>query len=54
MIGTNWNLKYRLAIKELEKVKLQKEILERRLSKYEDHNLGTTRNRKNNNTIKFG
>jgi hypothetical protein len=57
-IGINWYLKYRLLKKELEKelekVKLQKEILERRLKKYEDNNTRSTRNRKDNNIIKFG
>jgi cell division protein FtsB len=56
-IGINWYLKYRLLKKqlekELEKIKLQKEILERRLKKYEDNNIRSTRNRKNNNVIKF-
>jgi hypothetical protein len=52
-IGINWYLKYRLLKKEYEKIKLQKEILERRLKKYEDNNIRSTRNRKNNNVIKF-
>jgi hypothetical protein len=53
-IGINWYLKYKLLKKEYEKIKLQKEILERRLKKYEDNNIRSTRNRKNNNVIKFG
>jgi cell division protein FtsB len=57
-IGINWYLKYRLLKKELEKelekIKLQKEILERRLKKYENNNTRTTRNRKDNNVVKFG
>jgi cell division protein FtsB len=57
-IGINWYLKYRLLKKqlekELEKTKLQKEILERRLKKYEDNYIRSTRNRKNNNIVKFG
>jgi hypothetical protein len=54
MIGINWFLKYRLLKQELDKTKLQKEILERRLKKYENNNTGTTRNRKNNNIVKLG
>jgi hypothetical protein len=57
-IGINWYLKYRLLKKQLEKeldkIKLQKEILERRLKKYENNNTGTTRNRKDNNVVKLG
>jgi cell division protein FtsB len=57
-IGINWYLKYRLLKKQLEKeldkLKLQKEILERRLKKYENNNTRSTRNRKDNNIVKFG
>jgi cell division protein FtsB len=57
-IGINWYLKYRLLKKQLEKeldkIKLQKEILERRLKKHENNNTGTTRNRKDNNVVKLG
>jgi hypothetical protein len=53
-IGINWYLKYRLLKKELEKIKLQKEILERRLKKYENNNTRSTRNGKDNNVVKFG
>jgi hypothetical protein len=52
-IGINWYLKYRLLKKELEKIKLQKEILERRLKKYENNNTRPTRNGKDNNVVKF-
>jgi hypothetical protein len=54
MIGINWFLKYRLLKEELDKTKLQKKILERRLKKYENNNTRTTRNRKNNNVVKLG
>jgi hypothetical protein len=54
MIGINWFLKYRLLKQELNKIKLQKEILERRLKKYEDNYIRSTRNRKNNNVVKLG
>jgi hypothetical protein len=53
-IGINWYLKYRLLKKEYEKLKLQKEILERRLKKYENNNTRSTRNRENNNVVKLG
>ena len=46
--------KYRLLKQELNKIKLQKEILERRLKKYENNNTRTTRNWKNNNVVKLG
>jgi hypothetical protein len=54
MIGVNWFLKYRLLKEQYEKVKLQKEILERRLKKYENNNTRSARNRKNNNVVKLG
>jgi hypothetical protein len=54
MIGINWFLKYRLLKEQYEKVKLQKEILERKLKKYENNNTRSTRNRKNNNVVKLG
>jgi hypothetical protein len=54
MIGINWFLKYRLLKEQYEKVKLQKEILERRLKKYEDNNTRSTWNRKDNNIVKLG
>jgi hypothetical protein len=54
MIGINWFLKYRLLKEQYEKVKLQKEILERKLNKYENNNTRSTRNRKNNNVVKLG
>jgi hypothetical protein len=54
MIGINWFLKYRLLKEQYEKVKLQKEILERRLNKYENNNTRSTRNRENNNVVKLG
>jgi len=54
MIGINWFLKYRLLKEQYEKLKLQKEILERRLKKYENNNTRSTRNRQNNNVVKLG
>jgi hypothetical protein len=54
MIGINWFLKYRLLKEQYEKVKLQKEILERKLNRYENNNIRSTRDRKNNNVVKLG
>jgi hypothetical protein len=54
MIGINWFLKYRLLKEQYEKLKLQKEILERKLNKYENNNTRSTRNRENNNVVKLG
>ena len=56
-IGVNWHLQFRMIIKELEErleektIKLQ--IAERKLKKYENNNIGSTGNRKDNNIIKF-
>ena len=56
-VGVNWHLKFRLKIEELQKeneqLKTKNKILERKVKKYEDNNIRTTRNRKNNNVVKF-
>jgi cell division protein FtsB len=56
-VGVNWHLKFRLKIEELkkenEKLKTKNNILERRIKKYENNNIRTARDRKNNHTIKF-
>jgi hypothetical protein len=56
-VGKNWHLRFRLIIQELkeelELTQLQLVIAERKLKKYEDNNIRTTRNRKNNNVVKF-
>tara|TARA_R110002060_G_scaffold24517_1_gene33316 strand:+ start:366 stop:584 length:219 start_codon:yes stop_codon:yes gene_type:complete len=55
-VGVNWHLKFRLKIEELqkenEKLKTKNNILERRIKKYENNNIRTAGDRKNNNTIK--
>jgi len=56
-IGINWHLRFRLIIQELkeelEVTQIQLEIAERKLKKYEDDNIRSTRNRKNNNVVKL-
>ena len=56
-IGPNWHLRFRLIIQELkeelEVTQIQLEIAERKLKKYEDDNIRSTRNRKNNNVVKL-
>ena len=55
-IGVNWHLQFRMIIKELEErleektIKLQ--IAERKLKKYENNNIRTTGNGKDNNVVK--
>ena len=55
-IGTNWHLKFREEIanlkKEVEILKLRNTILKRKLKKYENNNIRTTRNGKDNNVVK--
>ena len=56
-IGVNWHLRFRLRIEKLEKeneeLKLKNKILERKVKKYENNNIRTTRNRKDNNVVKI-
>ena len=57
-IGLNWHLRFRLIIQELkeelELTQIHLEIAERKLKKYEDNNLRSTGNGKNNNVVKLG
>ena len=57
-VGENWHLRFRLKIEELheenEKLKLKNRILRRRVKKYENNNIRTTGNGKDNNVIKSG
>ena len=57
-VGVNWHLRFRLIIQELkeelELTQIQLEIAERKLKKYEDDNIRTTRDGKNNNVVKLG
>jgi cell division protein FtsB len=54
-VGANWHLRFRLKIEELQKendkLKTQKNILERKLKKYENNNIRTTWNREDNNIV---
>ena len=56
-IGPNWHLRFRLIIQELkeelELTQIHLNIAERKLKKYEDDNIRSTRNRKNNNVVKL-
>jgi len=56
-LGVNWHLRFRLMIhelrEELELTQLQLRIAERKIKKYENNNIRTTRNRKNDNVIKL-
>ena len=55
-VGVNWHLRFRLKIEQLQKeneeLKLKNRILTRKIKKYEDNNTRTTRNGKDNNTVK--
>jgi|TARA_X000001036_G_scaffold383911_1_gene377602 hypothetical protein len=56
-VGINWHLRFRLIIQELkeelEVTQIQLEIAERKLKKYEDDHIRSTRNRQNNNIVKL-
>ena len=58
MIGVNWHLNFRLKIEELQKeneeLKIKNNILKRKVKKYEDNNIRSTRDREDNNTVKSG
>jgi len=56
-IGINYHLQFRMIIedlqKQLDKKTLKLQQAERKLKKYENNNIRTTGNGKNNNIIKF-
>ena len=56
-VGVNWHLRFRLKIEQLqqenEELKLKNRILKRKIKKYEDNNIRTTRNGEDNNLVKF-
>jgi len=55
-VGANWHLRFRLKLEELQKeneyLKMKNRLLTRKIKKYEDNNTRTTRNGKDNDTIK--
>ena len=57
-VGPNWHLRLRLKIEELQKkvdyLNMKTRILKRKIKKYEDKNIRTTRNRQDNNSVKPG
>tara|TARA_R100000655_G_scaffold99375_1_gene143239 strand:+ start:463 stop:657 length:195 start_codon:yes stop_codon:yes gene_type:complete len=52
-IGINWKFKWLELMQEYEMAEATIKRLERRLKKYEDNNIRSTRNRKNNNVVKL-
>ena len=52
-IGINWHLRYQLEKGRAEILQMKVEILRKRLAKYENYNTRATRNRKDDNVIKF-
>ncbi len=54
-IGVNWHLRFRLKLEKLEKeneyLKMKNRLLTRKIKKYENNNIRTTRNGKDNNTV---
>jgi cell division protein FtsB len=54
MLGVNWKYRWNILKEENEKLEAQNKILKRKIKKYENNNTRTTRNRKDNNTTKFG
>ena len=56
-VGTNWHLRFRLKLEELQKeneyLKMKNRLLKRKIKKYENNNIRTTRDRKNHNSTEF-
>ena len=54
-VGVNWHLRFRLKIEQLnkenEELKLKNRLLTRKIKKYENNNIRTTRNGKDNHTV---
>jgi len=57
-VGPNWHLRLRLKIEELQErvdyLNMKNRLLRNKLKKYEDNNIGTTGNGKDNNTTESG
>jgi hypothetical protein len=58
IVGVNWYVRFKKRIEFLEdknrKLLIKNSFLERRIKKRENNNTRTTRNRKDNNVVKFG
>jgi hypothetical protein len=58
IVGINWYVRFKKRIEFLEdknrKLLIKNSFLERRIKKRENNNTRTTRNRKDNNVVKFG
>ena len=56
-VGVNWHLRFRLKLEKLEKeneyLKMKNRLLTRKIKKYENNNIRTTGNGKDNNVIKL-
>jgi cell division protein FtsB len=57
-VGVNWHLRFRLKLEKLEKeneyLKMKNRLLTRKIKKYENNNIRTTRNREDNNSVEPG
>jgi hypothetical protein len=54
MLGINWKYRWSLLKEKLDMAEAKIKRLERKIKKYENNNIRSTRNRKDNNTVKFG
>ena len=52
MMGTNWKYQWHIIKDQLDIAEAKIRRLERKLKKYENNNIRTTGNRKNNNVVK--
>ena len=54
-VGKNWHLRFRLKLEELQKeneyLKMKNRLLTRKIKKYENNNIRTTRNGEDNNSV---
>ena len=57
-VGVNWHLRFRLKLEKLEKeneyLKMKNRLLTRKIKKYENNNIRTTRNGQDDNLVEFG
>jgi hypothetical protein len=52
MIGINWKYRWHLLKDQFDIAEAKIKRLERKIKRYENNNIRSTRNRKNNNTVK--